>query len=271
MNQPTKTFSHNILKWMGAFLIFIVWASAFIFGLYILAFYARHFFQGNYEQWNKLLPGLYDSTTRLATIGMGLHFIAGGIILILGPIQLVERVRKMYPTFHHWAGRLYVGSALLASIGGIVFIAFKGTVGGTVMNIGFGLYGLLMFITAIQTIRFAMLKQFEKHRAWALRLFALAIGSWLYRMDYGFWIILTGGYGIGKAFDGPFDQIMSFFFYLPNLLVAEVFIARYQVLKNAIFRLLAALALLLAGVVLAVGTYYFVIMIWGPEILQVLE
>ncbi len=268
MKQSNQTISHHILRWMGILLVAIVWTSALLFGLYILTYYALNFFRGDYETWNKLLPGLYDADNKLATIGMGLHFIAGGIILILGCIQLMSTIREAYPVFHRWVGRLYIGAAIWAAIGGLVFILSKGTVGGVVMNLGFGLYGILMLLTAIQTIRYARLKRFEQHRAWALRLFALAIGSWLYRMDYGFWIMLTDGYGMEKGFTGTFDKIMSFFFYLPNLLVVEIFIARYQLFQNTAIRLLAALLLLFASLVLAVGTYYFVKILWGPAILQ---
>lgn len=54
------------------------------------------------------------------------------------------------------------------------------------MDIGFGLYDILMLICAILTIRSNRAGEYSKHRVWAIRLFALAIGSWLYRMDYGY-------------------------------------------------------------------------------------
>ena len=39
---------------------------------------------------------------------------------------------------------------MIAALGGLSFIAIRGTVGGTVMDIGFSGYGILMFIAAIQ-------------------------------------------------------------------------------------------------------------------------
>ena len=59
-----------------------------------------------------------------------------------------------------------------------------------------------------------------------LRLYALAIGSWLYRMDYGFWVQITDGMGHTDTFRGPFDYVMDFAFYLPNLVVAELYLRR---------------------------------------------
>jgi hypothetical protein len=108
----------------------------------------------------------------------------------------------------------------------------------------------------------------EAHRAWALRLFALAIGSWLYRMDYGFWMMLADGAGHRGDFRGPFDRVMSFFFYLPNLLVVEIFLRARRVSASPVLRLAAATVLVGASAFLLLGTYYFTKIYWGPAILD---
>jgi hypothetical protein len=59
----------------------IVWTSSLIFGLYILSFYFVALLDGNTSQWNKVLPGLYDADATGATMGIGIHFAAGGTIL----------------------------------------------------------------------------------------------------------------------------------------------------------------------------------------------
>lgn len=262
------TFSRKALDWSGTILVATVWASAALFGLYILAFYAAALYEGNMERWNQVLPRLYERGTGTATSGIGLHFAAGGIILVLGSIQLLKTVRERFPAVHRWIGRLYVLSSLLVAVGGLVFIAFKGTIGGLVMDLGFGLYGILMFVSAIETYRHAAAGRLEKHRRWALRLYALAIGSWLYRMDYGFWLLLADGMGHNRSFTGPFDQVMAFFFYLPNLLVAEAFGRARQYRASTALRLGASLLLLGATVFLLIGTYYFTRYYWGPEIVR---
>ena len=267
VNHQWLTKSGGIaLRWSGIVLVATVWVSAALFGLYILSFYAAALYEGTMARWNDILPGLYEEGATAATAGIGLHFAAGGIILVLGSIQLMASVRARFPAFHRWIGRLYVLSSLLAAVGGLVFIAYQGTIGGVVMDIGFSLYGILMFVAAIETYRHAVTRRIEKHRAWALRLFALAIGSWLYRMDYGFWLLLTDGLGHTRYFDGPFDRMMAFFFYIPNLLVAEAFIrARYDKASPGL-RLSASLILLLATGFLLLGTYYFTLYYWGPAI-----
>ena len=239
-----------------------------MFGFYILAFYASALYQGDMDRWNQVLPRLYEQTTTTATTGIGLHFAAGGIILVLGSIQLIDAVRVRFPVLHRWIGRVYVVACLLAAVGGLAFIMMKGTIGGSVMNVGFALYGLLMLVAAIATYRYAVLGDMDRHRAWALRLYALAIGSWLYRIDYGFWVMLTDGLGHNKTFSGPFDQFMAFFFYLPNLLVVELFVRASRRRVAPVLRFSASFVLLVATTFLIVGTYYFTLYYWGPAIIN---
>lgn len=260
--------SDMVLRWAGIALIATVWVSALLFGLYILAFYAAALYDGNMTKWNKILPGLYQPGSRAATIGIGMHFAAGGIILVLGCVQLIEKIRQLYPKVHRWVGRVYVVASLLAAIGGLIFIFIKGTIGGTVMDIGFGLYGVLMFVCAIETIRHAKARRLTKHRVWALRLFSLAIGSWLYRMDYGFWFLLADGAGHSKDFHGAFDQVMSFFFYIPNLLVVELFVRAREVKSSPIIKITASVVLFTATLFLLLGTYFFTDRLWGPAIMS---
>ncbi|HEX6037587.1 DUF2306 domain-containing protein, partial [Longimicrobium sp.] len=218
--------------------------------------------------WNRVLPRLYQSNTPAATAGIGLHFAAGGIILALGCIQLIGAVRDRWPALHRWIGRVYAAASVLAGVGGLTFIATKGTIGGPVMDAGFGLYGVLTVLAAVQAVRHARAGRMEAHRAWAVRLFALAIGSWLYRMDYGFWLLLTDGAGHTRDFRGPFDLVMAFWFYVPNLLVAQAFIGARRVTATPAMRMAAAGVLAAATGFLLLGTYFFTRYYWGPAILD---
>ncbi|WP_337043740.1 DUF2306 domain-containing protein [Emticicia sp. 17c] len=261
--------SARILGWTRTLLVATVWVSAGLFGLYILAFYVAALSEGKLTRWNEILPGLYSEGATQATTGIGLHFFMGGIILVLGSIQLIDAVRIKYPAIHRAIGRIYLIASLFAALGGLSFIFIKGTIGGMVMNIGFGLYGLLMILCSVATYKYAVARKTDQHRAWALRLYALAIGSWLYRMDYGFWILLTGGAGHNSNFTGLFDGVMAFFFYLPNLLVAEIVI-RSDKNKTPPTAINIVFTVILLGVIsfLLLGTYFFTKEYWGPAIIK---
>ena len=255
-----------LLRWSGGLLVAAAWASAALFGVYIVFFYAGAIAAGTPAQWNANLPGLFVPRAATATAGIALHFAAGGIVLLLGPIQLIGRIRRAAPAWHRWLGRLYVLAAFLAGLGGIAFILASGTIGGAAMDLGFGGYGALMLLASVQTYRHARARRFDRHRAWAIRLFALAIGSWLYRMDYGFWILFTGGVGHSPDYRGGFDLVMDFAFYLPNLAAAEAFIrARAAPGRPALQVGAAALLAGLAGFI-ALATFQFAQLYWLPGI-----
>lgn len=268
---PQETQVSHGMSLAAYLLVSVVWISALLFGLYIIAFYFIALLQGNTAQWNDMLPGLYSRQTEEATIGIGVHFAAGGIILILGCIQFITRIRQQYPAVHRWLGRLYVLASIGAAMGGLVFVFAKGTIGGLVMDIAFTGYGVLTFWCALATIGYARAHDFASHRVWAIRLFALAIGSWLYRMDYGFWFLFAGRLGHTHEFTGPFDYFMDFFFYLPNLLVAEIFIGRYNMLKTKWVRVLGIVALYVASAFLILATYFFTKEYWGPAIMKLVS
>ncbi len=249
-------------------LVTTFWISSVLFGAYILAYYGGAIADRDLVDWNAVLPRLYEASTPAASVAIGLHFGAGAVILVLGCLQLVGTIRDRWPLVHRAGGRIYVVMSLLAGVGGLAFILVKGTVGGLVMDLGFGLYGLLMIICALQAYRFARARQIDTHRAWALRLFALAVGSWLYRMDYGFWFVLADGVGHTEDFRGPFDMIMSFFFYLPNLLLVELYLRGGLPRATTAGRALAVGGLAAAIGVLLLGTYFFTTDLWGPAILE---
>ncbi|WP_254813682.1 hypothetical protein [Rhodovulum sp. ES.010] len=95
--------------------------------------------------------------------------------------------------------------ALIAGVTGTAYIVLRGTIGGPVMDAGFAGYGVLLMVAAVQTLRSGRAGNLEHHRDWALRLFWLALGSWLYRVHYGVWYALTDGLWSNDAFTGAGD------------------------------------------------------------------
>ncbi len=256
------------LRWSAITLVGAVWISSAIFGVYILIFFGGALPANSLTDWNVSLPKLYEPHTPTASVGIGAHFAAGAILLLLGPIQLIGEVRTKAPAVHRWIGRIYAFAAFAAGVGGLTFIFAKGTVGGWPMNIGFSMYGALMVVAAVQTVRYAMARRLDVHRAWAIRLFTLAVGSWLYRMCYGFWFLFAGETGHTEDFRGWFDYIMDFAFFIPPLIVAELFIRARRGQANTAGRVSAAAALGGGAAFIALATFFFTVYGWGPAIMM---
>lgn len=157
----------------------------------------------------------------------------GGMVMMLASLQLVTRLRIRYPRVHRVSGRLIIIASTFIALGGLAYIALRGTVAGPLMDLGFTLYDPLMLGAAGQTIRHARADTFQQHGEWALRLFVLVIGSLIFRLHYVIWYILTDGLWSNEALKGPFDQVQYFAFYLPYLIGLELWIRRQRVPRAA--------------------------------------
>ena len=77
-----------VLRFSAMALVGAVWISSAIFGFYILAYYGGAIPASTLEDWNETLPKLYEAHTPAASAGIGAHFFAGAILLLLGPVAL---------------------------------------------------------------------------------------------------------------------------------------------------------------------------------------
>ena len=266
--RPPRGADCSVFSWSAAILVAVCWASGAVFAIYILGFFGGLALDGEGERWNEALPGLYDAGNPLATLAIGVHFLAGSVLLLLGPVQLIGRVRRASPRLHRGLGRLYIVSAAAAGAGGLVFILRNGTVGGPVMDVGFGLYGVLMVNSAHRAFVHARAGRYDLHRAWAIRLFALTVGSWLYRMEYGLWTLLFGDAGRAPEFRGWFDMAMVFAFYIPNLVLAQAFITLGREPRPAGANIVAAGVFLVATAFVGLVTVTFTVHLWAPRVLS---
>ncbi len=168
---------------------------------------------------------LFADGQRLGNLTMMLHIFAGTLLVALVPLQLLQSLRLRFTGFHRQLGKLLVTLALITGLAGMTYIPLRGTIGGPVMSAAFFLYGLCLFTAALMVARNALTRDRAGHWAWGLRLFWLALGSWLYRLHYTVWYLLTGGIGSEPDFSGPFDLVQNFAFFVPYLIAVQIWIA----------------------------------------------
>lgn len=237
------------LRWIGQFFRFAALAGLGAFGVYIVlrATGATH---GNFEQWHELAAGLpmADASTWIANLGIGMHFAMGTILVLAWPILFSSTIRARHRAVHRWTGRVYVAAGFLAGIGGLSFILTRGAYAPPA-SVAFAVWGAVLMLSAVMAYLHARAKRFDLHRAWAIRLFALVLGSWTFDLEIRTWNDLTGGIGVGEGGTfGPFDYAILYLFFVPNLLVAEFFIRNKHKWIALPRRLLWPVVAALAGV-----------------------
>ncbi len=211
-------------RWTGRLFYMAALLGLGIFGSYILLRATGATFQ-NFQQWKDLLAGarMQAPADWIASIGIGMHYFMGAVLVLAWPILFSSKIRARHRAVHRWTGRVYVSAGLLAGVGGWSFILAHHD--GGAPHIAFAIWGSLMMLSAAMAYVHARAKRFDLHRAWAIRLFAMVLGAWIFDLEYRAWEDLAGGAGIGQGKEpGPFDYAINYLFFVPNLLVAEFFI-----------------------------------------------
>ena len=146
------------------------------------------------------------------------HAVGASFALLLGPFQFVTAWRARAPRLHRLLGYGYLG--LGVGVGGIAGVLLAPRAfGGLPSALGFGLLGVLWLATGVMAFITARRRQFERHRAWMIRNFALALAAVTLRL------YLPAG-AIARI---PFEvsyPIIAWLCWVPNLLVAELWLAR---------------------------------------------
>lgn len=219
--------------WRWPWIVMIV--ALYVFGLPWIygAIVQRYWVEKEYDA---VLVGLDDTPAR--QFFMVTHMSLGAVCLLCGPTQFLPVIRRKWPTFHRWCGRIYVLPAVFCSIFGQVFICLKGfvLVGGLNMGFAFCVAGILFGVFAVLSAFYARHRQFTQHRNWAIRSYGQILAPMLYRYFY----LILGGlrlYPSGTELDcddndvcHPFtrtlDAIHAWTYFLFPLLCTE-FIIRF--------------------------------------------
>ncbi len=142
-----------------------------------------------------------------------LHIIPGGIALILGAFQFNEGLRRKRPVLHRRMGQFYVAAVALGGIGGVLLAWYATQPPAT--RLGFGSLGVLWLVSCYFAYTHARARNFDQHRAWMIRCYALTLAAVTLRLQLP---ILQAG--LGLSFFEAY-QVVAWFCWVPNLVIAE--------------------------------------------------
>lgn len=172
------------------------------------------------------LAGNYDDRPAFAQAAFYAHIVAGGLALVVGPLQFWQGLRDRNRAVHRALGRIYLGAVALGGLSGLVLATVSEA--GLAGFFGFGALAVLWLVTAWRAYRAIRRRDVAGHRAWMMRNFALTYAAVTLRLWLGLLIavqLLPGGGDAGAAFANAYS-VVPFLAWLPNLVVAEWLIRR---------------------------------------------
>jgi len=209
-----------------------LWFSVATIGMWIFVFYVAVYYGGFIAegglrglQASRLPTGGFIEGDTVGNISTVFHLFIATIIIGGGTLQLMPQLRSRFPRFHRWNGRIYITTAVITSIAGLILVWTRETAGDLSQHLGLSLDAILIIVFAGLALRYAVAGKIAVHRRWALRLFMVVNAVWFFRIGLMAWFALTGGVGINtETFTGPFLTFLAFADYLLPLAMLELYL-----------------------------------------------
>ena len=192
-----------------------------------------------------------------------LHVFLGALVTASGILQLVPAVRRRWPALHRWNGRLFMATAIAASLSGFYLTWIRGSMLNLPSALSTSLNGVLILVFVALAWRFAWRRDFTAHRRHALRAWVLVNGVWFLRLG----IMLAGlglaPFGVQMGYDGAVFLGVSYASWIVPLALVQVYLAAEAAHTPALPRFTAALLFVLAALT-AAGSAAAMAFMWGP-------
>lgn len=169
-------------------------------------------------------PDVFFSEQKLvymAHITMIVLHVAGAMLaIIIGPFQFLEGMRKeRLLKVHRWLGRTYLIAVLVGGLAGLYMATFS--YGGMVSHMGFASLGILWLFSGFMAYRHIRNKNFELHREWMIRNYALTFAGVMLRLWMPTFVMTGVDFMAGYI-------LTAWLCWVPNLILAEWIIRRHR-------------------------------------------
>jgi len=255
----TRTFTRRMLNASGIFWFVAAMLGQWAFFYYIAAFYGSSTVTGNFEVWNRLealgrTPYVAGDTG--GNIAYLTHALGAGIIAFGGALQLVPFIRKRFPTFHRWNGRLFLFTVTGLSLSGFYLVWIRQTSPSFIEGLSTTLNGVLILTFAALALRTAMARNIASHQRWATRLYLVSNAQWFLRVGVFSYFVINQIAGNQVAFGDPFFEFWTWGCFLVPLVVLQLYYTARDH-GGALSRSAMALTLLALTLSMGVGIFAF--------------
>jgi uncharacterized membrane protein len=255
------------LKAAARFWFVVAVMGQWVFAFAVASFYGLTALRGDYHGWGKFITHGRVSGDTAGNFAVGMHIASAVVVMLAGALQLIPQVRKRFPTFHRWNGRIYMLAAVGISMAGLYMTWIRGSIGDLSQNLGSTLNAVVIWLCAGMALRYAIARDFRTHRRWALRLFLVASAAYFYRIVFFLTLLIfKGPVGFDPVtFTGPFPTIMSFAQFLFPLAVLEIYLRAQD--SAAVFQRIATAGLLsVLTLAMAAGIFAVTMIVWVPDV-----
>jgi uncharacterized membrane protein len=159
--------------------------------------------------------------------GFYIHIITGGIALLIGWIQFIEKFRNRRLSLHRTIGKIYVITALSSSIAAI-YIAFYAT-GGIIASSGFMLLGLTWFYTTATAYTSIRNRNLKTHQVMMIYSYACCLAAVTLRI---YLPLLTMAFGDFI----PAYLTVAWLCWVPNMAVAYLIVKKLKAGNQITYR-----------------------------------
>lgn len=122
----------------------------------------------------------------IAIIGFS-HTVGGAIACIIGPFQFVGKLRRKYPAWHIWLGRIYLVCVCASALAGIYLS--PNSFAANTYGIFFIMLGVAWLYTAVQAYTTIRRRDVNAHRRWMIRNYALTYAAPSLRLQMPFMVM----------------------------------------------------------------------------------
>jgi Predicted membrane protein (DUF2306) len=175
--------------------------------------YALIFVIGGFEN----VPDEVASNKFLSPWGLRFHITVMAIAITVAPWQFARKLRDSFPIVHRTMGRIYLVTGFVG-IGTGTAIAL-GSSQGLIAGTGFLCLGLAWLTVTAVAYRMILARDYEAHRRWMLRSFALIFGAVTLRL------YMPISFALGFEFEQSYP-IVAWLDWVPNIVLMEWWIRR---------------------------------------------
>ncbi|MBS1526827.1 MAG: DUF2306 domain-containing protein [Bacteroidetes bacterium] len=174
--------------------------------------------------------GQFDIGLTLNPVLTFVHIMAGGLFMILAPLQFVPKIRMNHLWFHRLSGRILFISGLIIGISALI-MSFKTTIGGATETSATLFFAILFLFSLFKGLYHIRRREVALHREWMLRMFAIGLAVATVRPIVGMF------FAFSKLSPHEFFGIAFWIGFTAHLVVAEAWInyTRNSQNQNATF------------------------------------